>query len=178
MRKNILFLIVIFLLATASLSGQTKPSEIPVVLENLFNRLTTVYIDTDRVRINDSIRTIIDTYVVSDEVFNHRFNNLRYLGQITSRDSLVKIVTWNLVLGSGQSRYYCYFIRKEGEGKPNMVYRLSSPYKEAEIKTDTIYNENDWYGALYYDLRPFLQNGEKCWVMLGIDYGNPFFQQG
>jgi hypothetical protein len=32
----------------------------------------------------------------------------------------------------------------------------------------------NWYGALYYDIRPFIFNNETNYVILGIDYGNSF----
>ena len=120
---------------------------------------------------------IIDSYVKSDTVFTHRFTNLRYLGQIMSPDSLLKIITWNLVLENEPGRYYCYFIRKQEPGKENIIYRLSSAYRENPVMTDTTYTESDWYGALYYDLKPYITEDKLCWVLLGIDYGNPFISR-
>ncbi|MEI8225139.1 MAG: hypothetical protein WCG82_04360 [Bacteroidota bacterium] len=173
MRNLLLYFFIIVAISTSTLKGQAPVNDTPQVLEKLYDRLLSNYIDIDRLRINDSIRFIIDSYVKSDTVFNHRFKNLRYLGQITSPDSLLKIVTWNLVLGSGQSRYFCYFIRKTEPGKENRIYRLTATYREEPVKTDTIYTEPDWYGALYYDIKPYIINDKKCWILLGIDYGNP-----
>ena len=113
----------------------------------------------------------------SDTVFNHRFINLRYLGQVTSPDSLLKIITWNLVLKDSPSRYFCYFIRKQKPGKENIVYRLTTAYRGNQVITDTIYTESDWYGALYYDIKPFIIDEMQCWVLLGINYGNPFISR-
>jgi hypothetical protein len=143
------------------------------ILGNLFQQLVSSFDDGERIRINESITTILDSYVRSDSVFRHTFKKLRYLGQITSPDSIVKIVTWNLVLESGQSRYYSYIIRKTG-GKENRIYNLTTSYNENTIFSDTTYNERNWYGGLYYDLRPYIIGNERVWVMLGIDYGNPF----
>jgi hypothetical protein len=70
-------------------------------------------------------------------------------------------------------RYFCYFIRRDSAGKENKVYSLSARYNENPIKTDTTYSMPDWYGALYYDLRPYVTDNGPCWVMLGLDYGNP-----
>lgn len=173
MRNLLLYLIITVAISTSIVKGQAPVNDTPQVLEKLYGRLLSNYNDIDRLRINDSIRFIIDSYVKSDTVFNHRFKNLRYLGQITSPDSLLKIVTWNLVLGSGQSRYFCYFIRKTEPGKENRIYRLTATYREEPVKTDTIYTEPDWYGALYYDIKPYIINDKKCWILLGIDYGNP-----
>ena len=71
-------------------------------------------------------------------------------------------------------RYFCYFIRKQEPGKENIIYRLSSAYSENPVMTDTTYTESDWYGALYYDLKPFKIGDKRFWVLLGIDYGNPY----
>lgn len=177
MRNLLLYFFIIVAISTSTLKGQAPVNDTPQVLEKLYDRLLSNYIDIDRLRINDSIRFIIDSYVKSDTVFNHRFKNLRYLGQITSPDSLLKIVTWNLVLGSDQSRYFCYFIRKTEPGKENRIYRLTATYREDQVTTDTVYTEPDWYGALYYDIKPYIINDKKCWILLGIDYGNPFISR-
>ena len=42
------------------------------------------------------------------------------------------------------------------------------------IRKDTTYLGSDWYGALYYDLRPLIINGENFYVLLGLDFKNVF----
>ena len=172
MKRFVLYIILFILLPTGIARSQAPVNNTSQVLEDLFDRLVGNYNDTDRIHINDSIRTILDRYVRSDSVFTHRFNNLRYLGQIMSPDSLLKIITWNLVLENEPGRYYCYFIRKKESGKESKIYRLSVSYNENPVRTDSTYNESNWYGALYYDLRPFIVENRHCWVLLGIDYGN------
>jgi hypothetical protein len=173
MRRYILYLIIILLLFSSKLKGQDPSSDSQVVLEQLFGRLVNNFDDTARLRINDSIRIIVDSYVRSDSIFNHNFTTLRYLGQITSPDSLLKIVTWNLVLINSPGKYFCYFIRRGEPGKSNRIYYLTTNYRDGLIMTDTTYTASEWYGALYYDLRPFVIAGKRCWVLLGVDYGNP-----
>jgi hypothetical protein len=172
--KSLLVCLILFIfISTNSAKSQISAGDTPLMLEELFNRLVDNYNDNDRIRINDSIRMILDGYVKSDSVFTHRFINLRYLGQITSPDSLMKIVTWNLVLKKKPGRYYCYLIRKRENGGENKIYSLSANYDEKPVNTDTTYTQSEWYGALYYDLKPYLVNNIRCWVILGIDYGNP-----
>lgn len=172
MRSYFLFFISFIFLSAETVKSQVSVKETPQVLEELYDRLVDNYNDNDRIRINDSIRMILDGYVKSDTVFSHRFTNLRYLGQIVSPDSLLKIITWNLVLVNEPGRYFCYFIRKQEPGTKNIIYRLSANYNEIPIKTDTTYSEPEWYGALYYDLKPYIIDNRRCWVLLGIDYGN------
>jgi hypothetical protein len=172
MRLSAFCVILSILLSTTIANGQQPVKDTPGVLEELFDRLVDNYNDNDRVRINDSIRLILDDFVRSDSVFTYRFDNLRYLGQIMSPDSLLKIITWNLVLENVPGRYFCYFIRRHEKGNANKIYRLSARYNENQVKTDTTYSEPDWYGALYYDLKPYISENGRCWVLLGIDYGN------
>ncbi len=172
MRSYFLYFIFFIFLPAELAKSQVSVKETPQVLEELYDRLIDNYNDNERIRINDSIRMILDGYVKSDTVFSHRFTNLRYLGQIVSPDSLLKIITWNLVLGNEPGRYFCYFIRKQKPGIKNLIYRLSANYNEIPVKTDTTYTEPEWYGALYYDLKPYVIDNRCCWVLLGIDYGN------
>ena len=58
-----------------------------------------------------------------------------------------------------------------------MIYRLSASYNDDPVRTDTTYSEPNWYGALYYDLKPCIIDNRRCWVLLGIDYGNFFISR-
>jgi hypothetical protein len=163
---------VLFLAGVLSVcNGQTDSGNALYDIENLFTRLVNSKIDSDKIRINDSIIHYIDSYATSDTVFNHNFHELRYLGQISYQKSYLKILTWNLLLTDSPSRYYSYFIFRPRN--KNIVTKLSGEYSENPLRTDTIYSSSDWYGALYYDLRPYRINNENYWILLGIDYGNP-----
>jgi len=172
MKRIILYVIVLTFISAGLTKGQLPSDEVPGIIEKLYGRLLTNLNDNDRLRINDSIKSIIESYVTSDTVFTHRFSNLRYLGQITSSDSLLKIITWNLVLSNNQGRYFCYLIRKSLHGEDNIIYKLTGNYNANPILTDTIYVQSDWYGALYYDVKPFFTDNRQYWVLLGINYCN------
>jgi hypothetical protein len=172
MKAYLIYFVLFFFLSAGIARGQVHSKDTPQMLEELFNRLVGNFNDTERIRINDSIRDVIDGFVNSDTVFSYRFPNLRYLGQITSPDSLLKIITWNLVLENEPGKYFCYFIHKQTTGNGNKIYRLSATYNENQVKIDTTYGRESWYGALYYDLKPFITDSTRCWVLLGIDYGN------
>jgi hypothetical protein len=177
MKHKVLSFLTLLTLSSVLVNGQSLNNNIPKILESLYLRLTNSESDQDRIIINDSIITIIDSYVKSDSVFKHKFNNIRSLGQIKSPDNLIKILTWNMALKNSKSRYFCYFIMKKGGGKDNQIYKLSAYYAEETIRTDTVYFSHNWYGALYYDIRPSISEGKKCWILLGIDYGNPLISR-
>ena len=171
------FLILFFsFLFSGTVFAQLPVATTETTLEKLFGRLVNNYNDSSRVIINDSIKTIIDSYVESDSVFNHRFKTLRHLGQIVSPDSTIKIVTWNLVLTEEKSHYYCYIIKRE-EGRKNKIYRLYALYSDLPLSKVAVYSASNWYGALYYDLRRCRCDSGDCWVLLGVDFGNPMISR-
>jgi hypothetical protein len=173
MKKLILCILLLVSVSTGLTKGQVSKDEMSVALEKLFGRLRAVSEDSVRLRINDSIKLFIEDFIASDEVFRRTFSNLRYLGQITSSDSLIKIITWNLVLTHEPGRYFCFFIRKSSDGIADNVYFLSRCYDDNQIQNDTVYTQSDWYGALYYDIRPVFSDNRQCWILLGISYSNP-----
>jgi len=167
MIKRILLTIItltISLIATAQVSTSD-------LLGKHFARLRENIPYSQKIIIADSVRKILEPYAASDSVFRYRFENLRYLGQITSPDSLLKILSWNIISPEG-NRYYCYFVHRLGKDKPPMLYYLTAEYNETPPDENAVYSRDNWYGALYYDARPFYYEGEKCYMLLGIDYGN------
>jgi hypothetical protein len=173
MKKVVVCCLLFITVSTELTRSQLSTDEMSHSLEKLFGRLRSSSDDSVSLRINDSIKFFIDSYVGSDRIFTHTFSNLKYLGQITSSDSVIKIVTWNLLLSKEPGRYFCYFIRKSPEGGANEVYYLTHTYDDKPILSDTVYSQSDWYGALYYDIMPFNTDNGKCWVLLGINYSNP-----
>ena len=160
-----------FLLSVPQTNLKAASPDGSVLLESLFRRILNTNNDNERIRLNDSVKVIIDSYAASDSVFAYKFS-VRYLGQITSPDSKVKIINWNLILREGGNKYFCYIIRKGARGEPNNIHKLTGENREESPASDKSYTEKDWYGALYYALQPFKKDKETHYLLLGIDYGN------
>ena len=165
-------LIFILFSGMISLTGQTGLRNTPLILEDLYKRITDTKDEDEKLRLNDSIKLIISSYAASDSVFTHRFENLRYLGQITSPDMRLKIITWNVFMRNSPNRYFCYIIRKGERKQLNSVYFLAGQNREEPIRTDITYNPDNWYGALYYSIQPFRKKRQTHYILLGLDYGN------
>ena len=169
--KNCVIVVaVLFLVIPAN--GQTGKPDITLILKDLYDRIINAKDDTEKLRLNDSVSSIIGTYAASDSVFKHRFTNLRHLGQIESPDSKLKIITWNIFLRNSPNRYFCYLVRKGEKGQENHVYILTGQNREEAIRTDTTYSASDWYGALYYAIQPFRKDRKVYYILLGLDFGS------
>lgn len=154
--------------------AQKLSYDVRSALEDLFNRISNTRDDNDRQQLNDSVQLLIDSYVISDSVMTSSFKHLRYPGQITSSDSRIKIITWNLVLRDGTNKYFLYIIRKGEKGNSNRVYKLTGQNRRVPPEPDKIYTEKDWYGALYYAVQPFKTDLGTSYILLGLDFGDPF----
>ncbi len=172
MRRIVLIILLIICLPGVFARGQTLSKASPS-LERLFGRLRSATEDSTRIMINDSVKVIIRGYAGSDSVFSNAFHDIRNLGQIISPDKQFKIITWNMVLDNNNGWYFCYLIKKGTRGMANTVCTLEKKYDSSPITTDTTYNQSDWYGALYYDIKPYRVNGKSCYVLLGINYSDP-----
>jgi hypothetical protein len=169
--KRLLYIIIFFYFFLNS-EGQSLSRDVSVELLKLFSKLENNFDDNSRLKINDSIKIIIGQYASSDSVFAPKFENIRFLGQLLSSDRQLKIITWNLTLTDSPNRYFCFFIRKGDKKRPNSVYSLTGINSDKPIRIDTPYYENNWYGALYYGLRPVKIKKDIYYVLLGIDFGN------
>lgn len=172
MKKYSCILLILSIISYFPVNGQTDASDITLILEDLYTRITASGDDNEKIRLNDSVNLIIGNYARSDSVFTHKYDNLRYLGQILSPDKKVKIITWNLFLINSPNRYFCYFIKKGKKDKSDTVYFLTGTNRTEQIRTDITYTTGNWYGALYYDILPFKFNKKINYILLGFDFGN------
>jgi hypothetical protein len=172
MKRFALLLNILIFFAFSSLAALGQSTGTEDVLNNLFKRILSTRDDDERIRLNDSLVLVIDQYAGSGDIFTHRFENLRYLGQILSSDSRIKILTWNLILTDGTNRYFCYLIRNRGKDSGNKIIKLTGVNMDDAPRIDLTYAEGNWYGALYYGIQPFRSGKETCYAVLGLDFAN------
>jgi len=172
MRQKAFYIILTALFLVPAMKIKSQQPESGEILQELFYGIVDTRNNEERIQLNDSIIKIIDKYVESERVLDHRFTDLRYLGQILSPDSRLKIITWNLNLTDGTNKYFCYLIRRAKKGKPNEIFKLTGVNMDEPPSINTTYSEEYWYGALYYAVQPFRYKRETCYVLLGLDYTN------
>ncbi len=137
------------------------------LLNQMYERII-VASDNNKSLINDSIRNLVEEYIYSDTIFKNQLSGVKFLGELQSNDKNLKIINWNVMDSGGDNRYYCYFIKKDK--KKNIVFKLEGRYNVTGIDSSKVFGANDWYGALYYDLRHFRNNREDLYMVLGYDY--------
>ncbi|MGD0341626.1 MAG: hypothetical protein ABSA76_07965, partial [Bacteroidales bacterium] len=71
MKRYTFIIIAIFLLSIPEVSCRAFAPDPSILLENLFRRILNTNNDNERIRLNDSVKVIIDNYAASDSVFVH-----------------------------------------------------------------------------------------------------------
>lgn len=136
---------------------------------DLFSSIVSETDDIQKIKFNDSLIIELNSYIQSEDVFTADIPGLKYLGQITSADSLLKVYSWNIPLYDGSSLYNCLIYNK----KTNNSSFMQSKQGENIAGNKEIIAGNKWYGALYYDIQPIISGNDTLYILLGIDM-NPY----
>ena len=73
MRRYSFIIISAFLFFIPQANSKAASPDTHVLLESLFRRILNTNDDSERIRLNDSVQVIIDSYAASDSVFTHKF---------------------------------------------------------------------------------------------------------
>lgn len=155
----------------------TDGQDVSSKISDLFHKLDSARTESSRMKINDSIRLLIEGYAKSDTVFDSTIRNTKMIGQLTSSDKKIRIINWNLVLPDNKIKYYCYIIKKGEKNSSNELFSLSGNNYDQPLRADTTYTINNWYGALYYDISSIRVKSDIYYILLGIDIGKDFINR-
>jgi len=159
MKKVLCFFL--FLLIFQNISSQNI-EKINLIFEKILNEEN----DSVKIVLNDDIKTILADFFEDEKSFYADFKQVKYIGKITSKDHLVNIYTWNILL-ENSTMFNCVIQQKSG--KIDFLEQKNC-YKPTE--NQTIYPHN-WYGALYYKIVPFKRNDKTYYVLAGYGKYQP-----
>lgn len=149
-----------------------------IKLKNLFDKLflrdEVRYLLPDSLKViySDSIIKELSNVLYCDYAFNYPFNSLDRLGKVTSADSLVRVLTWNIRFSNGSFKYYGFILNRASKAdKKAKIFFLndfsdSIPEKELE---QAILNHKKWYGANYYQIAHYTHKKQTHYILIGWD---------
>lgn len=127
-----------------------------------------------RDQINREIIEIFKETLKQPESFNHPFDSLQSVGKISSSDDQIRILTWNISESPSEHRYFGFLqIKNEKNGEIDL-YFLNQGNKIKERAKDHIFDTENWYGALYYQLHTVNCSGNTFYTLIGIDFNDIF----
>lgn len=98
--------------------------------------------------------------------FYHSFDSLESISTIYSPDSTFRIFTWQLVLPKGMFRYYGVIQMRSSKLKIFPLYDMSDTM---QYQTQQITGNQNWYGALYYNIILQLIDKKPVYTLFGFE---------
>lgn len=127
--------------------------------------------EKERLVYNDSLTNTIIAYLEShDDIIGTDIPDIKYLGQITPSDSIIKLFTWNIPVSGGNNVFNCIIYNSVSD--TNILLRGDKGL--ADLETDAVISSNDWYGSLYYDIQAMGNGEEMTYILLGFDPDNVY----
>ncbi|MEC8853509.1 MAG: hypothetical protein VYD33_03600 [Bacteroidota bacterium] len=104
--------------------------------------------------------------------FDYPFDSLKTISIKTSSDNRVRIYTWILKKDNGTYQYFGFVHYKNKSKKRYEIITLNDNSENIRRpKNEQLDNEN-WYGALYYEIIYIKKKGRKYYTLLGWDGNN------
>ncbi|HDZ40199.1 MAG TPA: hypothetical protein ENH59_00745 [Bacteroidetes bacterium] len=158
-----------FFLFQLVLIGQLATAQVPDDINYYFSRIIVSTAEEEKLAYNDSIANTLLSYLESvDDIVATDIPGVKYLGQISSSDSLIKILTWNIPISNGNNLYNCIIYNDSLEKK----FFLKGDAGLQNLDVGKVLKAGQWYGSLYYDIEPLGQADDISYILIGFDPDN------
>tara|TARA_B100000768_G_scaffold66071_1_gene63482 strand:- start:5164 stop:6066 length:903 start_codon:yes stop_codon:yes gene_type:complete len=166
-RLTILRFFILSFLVSISSYGQDKTldqyeqelNEISPILLNGKNEL-------ERFSANEKFVEIWDLILDNPKSLKHKFESIKNFPIITSKDKKLRIINWIVALDNNTYQYHgiVQYFNSSNKYQVSRLIPLSGEMKNVEsIKLEN----NNWYGALYYQMEEIKRGNKKYYVLLG-----------
>ncbi len=121
-----------------------------------------------RARAGERFESLIDTYITEKLYQNDSWSSIKnYTRLVANKDSSVILLTWQKDIGSHPLSYGGYALIND---KAIPLTQSSLLDRDAEYMQ---YGHSDWYGALYYNMRP-LKGDKSSYLLFGYQQNGKF----
>jgi len=168
--------ILLLLLFVASLNAHASDDQnvtLKAKLKQLVvlrNAVLSAETDKERTEANAEFLIFLRDALNHPESFKTDFDTIPMIGDLRSGDNYFRMITWNLPFQDQTNRYYCfiqYFDKKEDH---YVVEELKTGYRMLSGEYRKVFNQKDWYGALYYKIIPSKTGNKRrkrAYMLLG-----------
>jgi hypothetical protein len=165
-----------FLLAGGVLFSQTdQKQQIGLIEQELFELLSDVRAaknDVLRDSFNTQFKQRMEEVLTEDWSFDHPFTSLTTVGKITSQDKEVRIISWNVERDNGQHDYHAFILKQKGKREGHYLIPLIDNSSQLSPQPLDVLDAENWYGALYYDIRDVQRGKKTYYTLFGYDANN------
>jgi hypothetical protein len=122
--------------------------------------------ELERFSANEKFVEIWDLILDDPKSLKHKFESIENFPIITSKDKKLRIINWIVALDNNTYQYHgiVQYFNSSNKYQVSRLIPLSGEMKNVEsIKLEN----NNWYGALYYQMEEIKRGNKKYYVLLG-----------
>lgn len=164
--------LILLLSFSSSIFGQKNYSQLREKEEELSKLLTELRAtkgDAELNEANEKFKKAFGKALEMDNAFDFPFASLNTVGKIYSDDELVRVITWNVQYEDLMHNYFSFIMKKdERRDRVDVIELKRQKQHFGMIQEETVTNEN-WYGALYYDIIDVQRRNRTYYTLLGYD---------
>ncbi len=168
MAKLILLVTTCSLYFFSGYASQTESLKSPIEeVIRLRQRVIDAKTESARIVQNDSFKVALHDFLKTDSSFTVSLEGVSFIGDLFAPDGRVRFILWNLPLDNGTYRYYGFLqtkLKKKGPVQLTELTDGADNFSRPDFKT---LKEDEWYGALYYEIVPFKRNKTTAYALLG-----------
>ncbi len=133
--------------------------------------------DEKRMAADEEFRSFLRDALNDPRSFKEAFDTIPQLADLRSGDDFFRLINWNVPMDDQTHKYRCFIQFYDKKEKTYRVVELKQGYRDLEGENRKIFNEKDWYGALYYKIIPsktWKTGSKRTYIVLGWDGHDEF----
>ena len=171
-----IFFLTLFSILTISVFSQKVSKQLIAEYEDTLKVMAHTIMNGEnqavKTEANNAFISTLQEVLQFERSFNYPFDSLKTISIKTSSDSKVRIYTWLLKKDSGSYQYFGFVHYKNKSKKRYEIITLNDNSENIRRPENEQLDNNNWYGALYYDIIYIKKKGRKYYTLLGWDGNN------
>lgn len=162
-----------FLLLFISLQSFAQQFDVRVIEDSCLAWFNDLRSDNDALKAESAnkIEQELSAFFKLSQNFDHTFDTLTFLGQLTSEDEKLRLITFNYPLADGTFKYHCFLAHRMDENLTNVTILKDHQTDWDRLNFQTL-NADQWYGALYYKILVNRHKKNTYYTLIGWDGNN------
>lgn len=145
-------------------------------LNAVFSKITHLASEEDNIKNNKIFIQMLDSVLHIPESFKYPFLELK-MGNLIAPDQTFRIFTWHIVHTNGTYETFGLLQQYFKETNTVEVYQLIDNATTMRDPTRVTNAPDNWYGAVYYDLRAYKYDDVTTYILLGWRPNNIYTQK-
>jgi len=172
-----LLIITILVISPLHLSGQPDAAaRLPAFEDTLYYAFEELYAEGDdgqKKLKSDRIQQYFSSVLSLPASYYYPFDSLKRIGKVHSPDKKIRAITWNIPFSDGTHQYYGFIQHTEKKmSKQVYLYTLEDLSRNSSAPENEIFTPENWFGALYYDIRQTKHAGKAYYTLMGFDFND------